>query len=140
MSAQVVETFTDRLAHEAESLFIVYRGKRCWYDWHHARYYAYFESLIWHRKQSVHGAFVAGRWYWHVRTIPLSGDGAGVPPALGRAAIPPAALAGAPSAPAPSSPHCGYTRGPWLCTLPPHGHDPDRHYLVHRPDSELVSS
>jgi hypothetical protein len=72
-----LQAFIDILAVENDNLFIVYRGKRCWFDWHLAHEFAYFTSLLTRRKESVHGVFVAGVWYWHVRVVPLSGGGVG---------------------------------------------------------------
>lgn len=70
-----LQAFIDVLAVENERMFIVYRGKRCWFDWRMAHEFAYFTSLLTRRKESVHGVFVAGRWYWHVRVIQLTDDG-----------------------------------------------------------------
>lgn len=72
MISHGLREFSESLAVEEGSLFIVYRGKRCWLDWHVAREFAFFEGLISRRRQSVHGVFVAGRWYWHVRVVPPS--------------------------------------------------------------------
>jgi hypothetical protein len=93
-----LRAFTDSVADEAATLFITYRGHRLWLDWHTAHEFAFFCSLVHHRKQQVKGAFVAGRWYWFVRVTPQSGDGVGASPAIPLAGV-------AASPPAPSSPH-----------------------------------
>jgi len=108
MASHGLHAFTDSVADEAATLFITYRGHRLWLDWHTAHEFAFFCSLVHHRKQQVKGAFVAGRWYWFVRVTPLSDDGAGAPPADAGAAAHPSVrpLAGvAIATPAPSSPH-----------------------------------
>jgi hypothetical protein len=101
MSGHGLQAFTDSVADEAATLFITYRGHRLWLDWHTAHEFAFFCSLIHHRKQEVKGAFVAGRWYWFVRVAPSqSGDGAGAP-----ILVHPSRAGAATSSPVPSSPH-----------------------------------
>jgi hypothetical protein len=132
-----LQAFVDILAVENERLFIVYRGKRCWFDWRLAHEFAFFTSLLTRRKESVHGVYVAGRWYWHVRVAPatLTDGGAGAPPATTGAVPPVRHPAGAaPGTPAPSSPPvllCDEPRGRWICASPRHRDQPDRHFFVH---------
>ncbi len=94
-------SFTEAVAAKAFDLFITYRGRRLWLDWHVAHEFAFFCSLTCKRKQRVRGAFVAGRWYWFVQVVPapLSDDGAGAPPAMNGAGRRVATSTLAPSSP-----------------------------------------
>ncbi len=107
-------SFTEAVATEAVGLFITYRGRRLWLDWHVAHEFAFFCSLTHKQKQRVRGAFVAGRWYWFVQVAPapLSDDGAATPPADAQGAVNALQPVGPGQSAAESATAVGSSRGP----------------------------